>query len=132
MYFNLSGIATEKCSKQVHTYRRESQYQKSYVFFPLASALKRPIGATAPQNYPYSFGEARYAPLNRCIYVRYIHPSFTARRPYIHAPRIQAPRRIMHLKRNVENKLFNAFPSGPRFRNLVRHVWALQELLQAF
>ena len=74
----LHGIAVDKCSKNADTHKREFGYKSGLVSFPTRTPWKKLYGFTADQEIASSFGEARFAPINRCIYEQ-VHTSILYR-----------------------------------------------------
>ena len=70
----LHGIAMDKRSKNADTNKREFGYKSGLVSFPTPTPWKKLYEGTARQKYACSFGEARFAPINRCIYEQ-VHTS---------------------------------------------------------
>ena len=75
----LHGIAMDKCSKSADTYPTEFRYKPWYVSFPPRIARNKLCAPPGELKYHVVLGEAHYAPLNRCIYVRFIARQINSR-----------------------------------------------------
>ena len=87
----LHGIAVDKRSKNADTNKREFGYKSGLVSFPTRTPWKKLYVGTGSQKYACSFGEARFAPINRCIYEQVHTLTCDDRRPYIQTPGSKSP-----------------------------------------